>query len=215
MQWLERELPTLLAAARPHPAALVAAALALVNSETAQGFAGSAWLAPGARTRWFDDGAGPRSASVSVAGDGPDAQVDGEPVDWRLVSRTAASATIATAAGVTLTATREADGRVALEREGEPSAVRHHLRLVPPPPASPTARAAGASVSEVRAPLAGRIAAVHVAEGDTVSAGDTIALLEAMKLEHAITAPDAGRIGAVHVAPDDVVEAGALLVELA
>ena len=57
VQWLERELPALLEAARPHSAALVAAARLLARRE-APGFAGAAWLAPGARTLWLDDGAG-------------------------------------------------------------------------------------------------------------------------------------------------------------
>ena len=45
-------------------------------------------------------------------------------------------------------------------------------------------------------------------------AGAVIVVLDAMKMEHAITAPGTGTVRAVHVAPDEVVEAGALLVEL-
>ena len=192
VQWLERELPALLTAARPHPAALVAAARLFAGNEE-PGFVGSAWLAPGARTLWLDDGAGPRA--VSVSGDG--ATVDGEPVD---------AADLATA-----TATIEYDGAIAVET---PTGA-FRLRLVAPPRASADARAGEGPAGEIRAPLAGRVAAVHVGEGDSVGDGDVVAVLDAMKMEHAITAPGAGTVRAVHVSPDEVVEDGALLVELA
>ena len=205
VQWLERDLPAVLDAARPQPAALVAAALYLSGRE-ARGFAASAWLAPGARTRWLDDGAGPRA--VSIAGD--TATVDGEPVDWRLVSRTAGAATVVTGDGTTITASHALGGGVAIE--GLP--LSHRLRLVAPPATAASARAGEGPAGEIRAPLAGRVAAVNVREGDAVADGDVVAVLDAMKMEHAITAPGPGTVRAVHAAPDEVVEAGALLVEL-
>ena len=55
---------------------------------------------------------------------------------------------------------------------------------------------------------------MNVREGDSVGDGDIVAVLDAMKMEHAIPAPGAGTVREVHVAPDEVVEAGALLVEL-
>ena len=191
VHWLERELPALLAAARPAPAVLAAAATLLVSREE-PGFLGSAWLAPGARTLWLDDGAGPRAVSIGGAA----ATVDGGPVD---------AAALAAA-----TATLEYDGAVVVETPA--GDVR--LRLVAPPTVSAAARAGEGPAGEIRAPLAGRVAAVHVREGDAVGDGDVVAVLDAMKMEHAITAPGAGTVRTVHVAPDEVVEAGALLVEL-
>ena len=44
----------------------------------------------------------------------------------------------------------------------------------------------------VRAPMNGRVAALLVAEGDAVEAGQRLAVVEAMKMEHALTAPFAG-----------------------
>ena len=205
VQWLERDLDALLEAARPHPAALVAAALLLAGRE-GRGFGGAAWLAPGARTLWLDDGAGPRA--VAVAGDA--ATVDGEPVAWRLVSSTANAATVVTDGGATLTASPALGGGIAIDGP----AGSHRLRQVGPPAGAASARAGEGPAGEIRAPLAGRVAAVNVREGDAVSDGDTVAVLDAMKMEHAITAPGAGTVRAVHVAPDEVVEAGALLVEL-
>ena len=192
VQWLERELPTLLGAARPHPAALVAAARLLAGGEE-RGFRGAAWLAPGARTIWLDDGAGPRAVSLGPG----DSCVDGVPVDPQ--DATSARATL------------EPDGSVKV-----PAATgEYRLRAVRPPAASAAARAGEGPAGEIRAPLAGRVAAVNVGAGDAVADGDVVAVLDAMKMEHAITAPGAGTVRAVHVTPDEVVEAGAVLVELA
>ena len=60
----------------------------------------------------------------------------------------------------------------------------------------------------VRAPMHGRIAALHVAEGETVEAGQRLAVVEAMKMEHALTAPFAGRITDLVVNVGDQVEMG-------
>ncbi|WKG05626.1 pyruvate carboxylase [Mycolicibacterium sp. HK-90] len=63
----------------------------------------------------------------------------------------------------------------------------------------------------VAAPFAG-VVTVGVAAGDTVAAGATIATIEAMKMEAAITAPKAGTVERVAVAATAQVEGGDLLV---
>lgn len=63
----------------------------------------------------------------------------------------------------------------------------------------------------VAAPFAG-VVTVGVTAGDTVSAGQTIATIEAMKMEAAITAPKAGTVDRVAVAETAQVEGGDLLV---
>ncbi|UXA20683.1 pyruvate carboxylase [Mycobacterium sp. SMC-4] len=63
----------------------------------------------------------------------------------------------------------------------------------------------------VAAPFAG-VVSVNVAEGESVSAGQTIATIEAMKMEAAITAPKAGTVERVAVAGTAQVEGGDLLV---
>jgi pyruvate carboxylase len=63
----------------------------------------------------------------------------------------------------------------------------------------------------VAAPFAG-VVTVGVAAGDTVEAGATIATIEAMKMEAAITAPRAGTVERVAVAATAQVEGGDLLV---
>ncbi|MDZ3837643.1 MAG: biotin carboxylase N-terminal domain-containing protein [Rhodospirillales bacterium] len=69
--------------------------------------------------------------------------------------------------------------------------------------------------STLRAPMPGRLVAAHVAPGDRVSRGATLVVLEAMKMEHAITAPADGVIAAVPFAVGDQVEDGADLVVFA
>jgi len=59
----------------------------------------------------------------------------------------------------------------------------------------------------------GKVAAIHVKEGDTMAAGAALLVLEAMKMEHTLSAPAAIRINAVHVAKGAQVGPGQLLME--
>ena len=70
-----------------------------------------------------------------------------------------------------------------------------------------------ANPNHVAAPFAG-VVTVTVAEGDNVEAGQTIATIEAMKMEAAITAPDDGTVQRVVVSATIQVEGGDLLVVL-
>jgi acetyl-CoA/propionyl-CoA carboxylase biotin carboxyl carrier protein len=65
-----------------------------------------------------------------------------------------------------------------------------------------------ASAGQVAAPITGTVLAWQVAEGDVVSEGDVIAVMEAMKMEMQVTAHKAGKIGAL-VAIGTFVNAGA------
>ncbi len=62
---------------------------------------------------------------------------------------------------------------------------------------APPTRSGGQVSGDVRAPMHGRLALLHVAVGDMVVAGQALAVLEAMKMEHTITAPMAGRVAAI------------------
>jgi biotin carboxyl carrier protein len=62
--------------------------------------------------------------------------------------------------------------------------------------------------------MPGRVLAVHHAAGDAVAAHAPVVVLEAMKMEHAISAPLAGTVSAVHVRPGDQVQRGDLLAEV-
>jgi acetyl/propionyl-CoA carboxylase alpha subunit len=65
-----------------------------------------------------------------------------------------------------------------------------------------------------RATVAGTVARLEVATGDNVTAGQTLAVIEAMKMEMRVTANAAGTIAAIRVVIGQQVEAGAILIEL-
>jgi 3-methylcrotonyl-CoA carboxylase alpha subunit len=73
---------------------------------------------------------------------------------------------------------------------------------------------AGAGADVVLSPMPGRVTAVDVAPGQSVERGQRLAVLEAMKMEHALTAARDGVVAEVLVAPGAQVEAGAPLVRL-
>jgi 3-methylcrotonyl-CoA carboxylase alpha subunit len=58
------------------------------------------------------------------------------------------------------------------------------------------------------APMPGKVVSVNVTAGDEVTAGTTLIVLEAMKMEHAIKAPMDGRVTAVHYGVGDQVDEG-------
>lgn len=65
----------------------------------------------------------------------------------------------------------------------------------------------------LEATMPGRVLDVLVSEGDAVTRGDTLVLLEAMKMELRIQAASDGVVSKVHVQPGQVVERGQRLVE--
>lgn len=81
-----------------------------------------------------------------------------------------------------------------------------------PAPAAPKA-AAGAKV--VEAPLPGTITKVLVKPGQALKAGETVCMMEAMKMENSITVEFAGTVKSVLVEVGAQVQSGQALVELA
>ena len=67
---------------------------------------------------------------------------------------------------------------------------------------------------EVRSPMPGKILQVLVEEGMPVEAGQTLVLLEAMKMENSLTAEGAAQVKKIHVSPGDLVDLGQLVLEL-
>jgi acetyl-CoA/propionyl-CoA carboxylase, biotin carboxylase, biotin carboxyl carrier protein len=74
--------------------------------------------------------------------------------------------------------------------------------------------AAAAATEDLVAPMQGTVVKYAVEEGDEVSAGDLIVVLEAMKMENNINAHRDGVVGAVGFAAGDVVESGAVLARI-
>jgi biotin carboxyl carrier protein len=64
----------------------------------------------------------------------------------------------------------------------------------------------------LRAPLPGKVLSVKCKVGDSVNAGDTVLVLESMKMENAIMAPKSGRIKEVPVSEGTTVALGDILV---
>ena len=77
---------------------------------------------------------------------------------------------------------------------------------------APARTAAGGAPITVRSPIPGRLIKLLVKAGDTVASGQTMVVLEAMKMENELTAPRAGRIAEVRCAEGAAVEAGQDLV---
>ena len=64
------------------------------------------------------------------------------------------------------------------------------------------------------APIPATVRRIDVAEGDRVSAGDAMVVLEAMKMQMSVRTPSAGTVTAVHVREGDVVAAGQVLIAI-
>ena len=76
----------------------------------------------------------------------------------------------------------------------------------PAPAAAPVADG-----TKVNAPMPGTILEVKVAVGDTVEAGQALAVLEAMKMENDISSPCAGKVLSVNTTKGTAVETGTLI----
>jgi acetyl-CoA/propionyl-CoA carboxylase biotin carboxyl carrier protein len=83
------------------------------------------------------------------------------------------------------------------------------LRTAPPPAAASThGSLAGGAGEVIEAQMQGRILQVLVEEGQRIAAGDTVVILEAMKMENHVTATIDGTVTKLAVAKGDVVETG-------
>lgn len=88
----------------------------------------------------------------------------------------------------------------------------------PAAPAAPVAQTAAPSVpagaEKVTAPMPGTVLAVKVSVGQSVKKGETVVLLEAMKMENEIPAPRDGVVASIAVNKGASVQSGDLLISL-
>lgn len=91
-------------------------------------------------------------------------------------------------------------------------AVAAPVRTVEAPKAAQEAVAAG--VSAVRSPLPGTIIDIRVTVGQAVKKGETVVVLEAMKMENNIDADRDGKVKEIKVAKGDTVMEGSILVTI-
>ena len=81
-------------------------------------------------------------------------------------------------------------------------------------PAWPHERSAEDADMHPASPLPGRVVELRVKAGDTVARGDVLAVVEGMKMQHAIRAGRAGRIANVLAHAGELVEAEAVLFDI-
>ena len=81
-----------------------------------------------------------------------------------------------------------------------------------PAAASVSAAPALAAGEVVKSPMPGNILKINITVGQKVNEGDTLLVLEAMKMENEIAAPKAGTVAQIIVSKGAVVETGAPLV---
>ena len=90
------------------------------------------------------------------------------------------------------------------------SPVKAAASAVAPAAAQPAPVSMGAKV--ITAPMPGDIVGVEVRVGDSVSAGDVVCVLEAMKMKNMIRTATGGVVASVEVSPGQAVNYGAVLV---
>jgi biotin carboxyl carrier protein len=85
---------------------------------------------------------------------------------------------------------------------------------VPPPPVAGPQRGPAATGGGVVSPIAGTVLEIKCKAGEQVGRGQDLVVIEAMKMETAISAPAAGTIKQVLVAAGDSVRENQMLVEM-
>lgn len=69
-------------------------------------------------------------------------------------------------------------------------------------------------MADVRADMVANVMEIYIAEGDQINVGDTIVLLESMKMEIPVIAEEAGEVTRIAVNVGDVVQEGDLLISI-
>lgn len=107
---------------------------------------------------------------------------------------------------------------VTVEETGSTSGAAAPRRTAAKPAAAPAAAApaasAGAGSIKIEAGAAGKVFKIEKKVGDAVKKGDTVLVLEIMKMETPVVAPEDGTVASIDVAVGDAVESGALLATL-
>jgi len=194
---IARDLQALVAAAEPDPRAKALAVLGLAGLDDPMLRGGITLWQPLRRTIAWEGGEavlevlGPGAARVTLDGstheigyEGGRWWVDGSPRRSRIVNH---------AAGTSVFGGRS-------------------LTLAPLDPLARGGEEAGGGMT--LSPMPGLVKVIFVEPGQEVAAGEPLAILEAMKMEHTLTAARAGKVAEVLAAAGDQVEAGAALIRL-
>ena len=82
----------------------------------------------------------------------------------------------------------------------------------PAPVAAPAPATAGTAGSiEITAGAAGKVFKIEASVGQQVKAGDTVIIIEAMKMEIPVVAPQDGTVASINVSAGDAIDAGVVL----
>lgn len=73
---------------------------------------------------------------------------------------------------------------------------------------------ASLSVGNIKAPMPGKVLRVDAQEGQQLKKGDSVLILEAMKMENAIKSPGDGKVKKILVKQGDAVEKGTVMIEM-
>ena len=107
---------------------------------------------------------------------------------------------------------------VTVEENGSTGAAFAPRKMAAAPKAAPAAAApkaaAGAGNVKIEAKAAGKVFKIEANPGTSVKKGDTVLILEVMKMETPVVAPEDGTVASIDVAVGDQVESGALLATL-
>jgi 3-methylcrotonyl-CoA carboxylase alpha subunit len=214
--YLDRHLAEVLAAPRPiGPAGLLAAAhYALERLATEGAGAADPW---GCADAWQAGGLGGVTLGLACPGfqrlraqrDGLRLTVAMEAGRWQARVAAGEHDTVAVegsehAREVTLVG----HGRRLVVTEDDNS---HELELVD---AWPFESGATEADAHPVSPLPGRVVALHIREGQALTAGTALAVIEGMKMQHTVRATRDGRVGRLRVAEGDQVEAEAVLCDI-
>jgi len=162
----------------------------------------------------FEFSVGGRTHAVTVEGKSSGASVsvdgrDGRPVDWVVISGGIVSMVVDGRSRTARVARR--DGGLSVWVGGR----RFDLDLGAADDAASAAVAGGGARSGVvKAPMPGAVVKVLVKEGDAVEVGQSLVIVEAMKMEHDVRAPVAGTVRKVAVAPGSSVGTTEAMVEI-
>lgn len=105
---------------------------------------------------------------------------------------------------------------VTVEETGSTASTSAAPRRAAAPVAAPAAAAPASAAGSVtiEAGAAGKVFKIEAKVGDAVKKGDTILVLEIMKMETPVVAPADGTVASINVSVGDAVESGALLASL-
>ncbi|NHF72065.1 acetyl-CoA carboxylase biotin carboxylase subunit [Paracoccus xiamenensis] len=194
---IERDLDALISAAEPDPRAIALGVVGLSGLADPQVRGGMTLWQPLRRTIAWDGGdavlevEGPGAARVTIDGTAHEVRWQGD--RWWVDGDLRRNRIVNHAAGTSVFGGRT-------------------VTLKPQDPLDRAGEEAGGGLT--LSPMPGLVKAVFVKPGDAVAAGDRLAVLEAMKMEHTLTAARDGIVAEVLAAGGDQVEAGAPLIRL-